>query len=229
MKMNKANLRRALLHRRRALCKTEVENFGQRISASVLHWILQDTNVHDDIAMKQEDLTSVNVKSVKESADAKRRTNLSDVLILGYMPIQNEVNVCLLMEELGKLGAGLALPRVIDATRMEFHMLNQIEPFAHLCIGRFGIPEPSAKSPVCDIPSYKRVYLLLPCVGVHHNKTRLGFGAGYYDRYFHTECLQNMEKKSVVLRKIAAVYPFQKDLEFDAEEFDIRADIVFAE
>ena len=61
---------------------------------------------------------------------------------------------------------------------MEFAFWDQDKP---LKIGRYGIMEVEGGKAVrpesTDIA-------LVPCVGLNQNGVRIGYGAGYYDRYF---------------------------------------------
>ena len=73
----------------------------------------------------------------------------------------------------GGLERALALPRVVRGAPLTFHRA----PRAACRPGALGIPEPDAAAPPVtpDI-------VLVPLLGVDRGGTRLGQGAGYYDR-----------------------------------------------
>ncbi len=209
----KEDLRKKMTACRNALSKIEAEDFSQRISASVFHWILEDVGLKD----------------------------FAQSLVLGYMAIRNEADVSTLLIRMQSLGATIALPRVLDKEHMEFFEVdfqkafddfrnhadaNKGESGHYFEISRFGILEPRLSCPRVDFTLYKKVYLLMPCLGLNRSNHRLGYGAGYYDRYFDRAFLENLQQSKVVLTKIAPVYPFQRDLDFAGDEHDLRADIV---
>ena len=61
-------------------------------------------------------------------------------------------------------------------------------------------------------------YVLVPLIGLNKDKKRLGFGGGYYDRYF------NMHKDNILC---GVSYKFQTDLDFKGDDYDISMDRVF--
>ena len=59
---------------------------------------------------------------------------------------------------------------------MNFHKYSFKDP---LIINKLGIPEPSIKSSK-TVPDL----IFVPLVGFDNNLNRLGYGGGFYDRYF---------------------------------------------
>ena len=62
--------------------------------------------------------------------------------------------------------------------------------------------------------------VIVPAVAYDKNCYRLGYGGGFYDRYF--------EKRKDICR-IAATYEMQIVEEIETEEFDLPADYVTTE
>lgn len=62
--------------------------------------------------------------------------------------------------------------------------------------------------------------VLVPCVAFDADKNRLGWGAGYYDRYL-PQCQRAV--------KIAAAYDVQRVDSIPTDEFDVRMDAVVTE
>lgn len=96
--------------------------------------------------------------------------------IFSYIATRNEVDLTPLM---AKKSDRVYIPRVTGGSAtMEFAFWDQDKP---LKIGRYGIMEVEGGKAVrpesTDIA-------LVPCVGLNQNGVRIGYGAGYYDRYF---------------------------------------------
>lgn len=96
-------------------------------------------------------------------------------IIGSYQPINDELNVNLVLEKL-KQNIKIALPRIQKKNNLEFRIWNRYEP---LYINHLGIAEPSHKSKKV-IPQL----FLTPLLAFDLKFNRLGYGKGYYDRYF---------------------------------------------
>lgn len=127
--------------------------------------------------------------------DAERRTLSSAVLarlretpawaeareVLTYMPVRGEVDVSPLLDELWRRGSQVLLPRCRpeDAGIMDVACATCLED---LRPGMYGIPEPAPD--VCaPIQDARPDLILVPGVGFDLKGYRLGFGAGFYDRF----------------------------------------------
>ncbi len=113
------------------------------------------------------------------------------------------------------------VPRVEEDHRMEFY---RIDSFTSLKPSNFGVLEP--------LPNEERRYkeninneasfinlMLLPGLAFDPVGNRIGYGAGYYDRY-----LTRYPDKHFY--KIAACYDFQLMEHITAYEYDVRADAI---
>ena len=85
---------------------------------------------------------------------------------------------------------------------------------------RFGIPEPCGNPEIlkCDID-----LLLMPLVGWDESGSRLGMGAGFYDR-----ALQSFSHSDVPIRAGVA-YQLQKVPDVPDEPWDIRLHMLLSE
>jgi 5-formyltetrahydrofolate cyclo-ligase len=95
--------------------------------------------------------------------------------IMGYAPIQNEVNLETFYEEQLALGKTILLPRVEE---------NQIKPvewkgWQETTVSSFGIREPLGES----ILITRIDVVLVPGLAFDGNGFRLGYGRGFYDRF----------------------------------------------
>lgn len=101
--------------------------------------------------------------------------------IMAYIPIKNEVNIKRLIEQAWKDQKQILLPKVDPVNkRMEVYPVvhwNELE------LGNFQIPEPKIgvipPFPIADID-----VVLIPGVSFDQDGFRLGYGGGYYDRFF---------------------------------------------
>lgn len=120
-------------------------------------------------------------KRLYEMADLKQTE-----WIYGYMPIRREVNIRPLLERLLKEGKKLALPRVCGDA-MEFY---QIHSFEDLEEGSFHVLEPKAGCQRVEADGL----VLVPGVVFDKKGGRIGYGKGYYDKYFaqHSQSLQKI-------------------------------------
>jgi 5-formyltetrahydrofolate cyclo-ligase len=86
-----------------------------------------------------------------------------------------------------------------------------------LVINKYGIPEPiSNKIKYPDI-------LLIPLVAFDKNLNRIGYGAGFYDRYIN---------KIIKIKKIITIglaYSFQRVKKIPINKYDIKLDYIITE
>jgi 5-formyltetrahydrofolate cyclo-ligase len=98
-------------------------------------------------------------------------------VVTGYIPFRDELDPRPLLLALEERGFRLAAPAIVE--RDKPLVFRQWDVHAALAPGRFGfgIPEPSADSPVVE-PDL----LLVPMLSFDRRGHRLGYGRGYYDR-----------------------------------------------
>ncbi len=100
--------------------------------------------------------------------------------ILVYAAIQSEAELTLFCEMAWKDGKKLFFPKTMDA-HMEFY---RVDSFAQLEKGRFDVPEPKAdKHQVFVSETGTKSVILVPGIAFSKEGYRIGYGAGFYDRY----------------------------------------------
>jgi len=101
--------------------------------------------------------------------------------IAGFMDFRGEVYMTDLLNAIISNKTALYLPRIIpNSQRMEFYQVSDLN---HLKRNAFGILEPNPRiSRLGDINHLSVV--LTPGVAFSKEGYRLGYGAGYYDRFF---------------------------------------------
>lgn len=120
-----------------------------------------------------------------------------------YYPILNEIDLLPLVNLFPNTSFYLPITRdVLEFVR--YQKTTQLIP------GPFHTVEPVG---AC-IPLSKLDAIFIPCLAIHKNKKRLGYGKGFYDR-----TLQNYKGM-----KIGVCYDCLCNQEFDTDEFDLMLD-----
>lgn len=151
------------------------------------------------------------MRRIEETETFKNADNL-----LAYIDFRGEVATRTLIEKAWELGKKVYVPRVAGK-EMEFY---QIHSFEDLEKGAYGILEPKKECPVYEAGEGQTTLAILPGSVFDKKKNRVGYGGGFYDRYF--------EKRKDICR-IAAAYEMQIVEEIETEEFDLPADYVTTE
>lgn len=97
-----------------------------------------------------------------------------------YFPMDLEVDTTLLFSKAKDIGKIIAYPKVLSRTKMFFFEVNS---FADLKVGNFGVMEPDM---ISLVECTKETLVIVPGIAFDKEGYRIGFGAGYYDRYFST-------------------------------------------
>lgn len=170
------------------------------------------------ILKKRQELSKEEITE-RSSRITKRITGL-DVYkeaekLLVYMDFRGEVATGELICESWKAGKEVYVPRVAGK-EMEFY---QIHSFEDLEKGAYGILEPKKEcQPLKE--DGKKVLAILPGSVFDEKKNRIGYGGGFYDRYFE-------DRKDII--RIAVAYEMQIVDEIETEAFDLPADYVVTE
>lgn len=137
---------------------------------------------------------NVPVEKIREMSDSicKRASALSGFrlaeTVLLYAPKEIEVDVLPLAKLALSEGKKVAFPKCHRSPEgysyMTYHLISDL---SELSPGTFGILEPSEDAPVYDIKSDPHPSIAFaPALAFDKHGYRLGYGGGYYDRYFNT-------------------------------------------
>lgn len=97
-----------------------------------------------------------------------------------YVSVRGEAGTELIIDELLKIGCLVALPRVKGHDMSFFYISDRTQ----LSAGTYGIPEPVDG---CRRADDLKAPVITPGVGFSSDGSRVGYGAGYYDRFFAAE------------------------------------------
>jgi len=161
-------------------------------------------------------------RAVRSMEIAKSLTGLKAyqkaAMVFIYASFRSEVSTYSMMENALNSGKRVAVPVCIAKSKImlpcEITSLNDLVP------GTWGIPEPALnKRRVIDSSEIDMV--IVPGISFDRCYNRLGYGAGYYDRF-----LPSLRTDAV---KIGICYDFQLVDCLPAEEFDIPMDGIITE
>lgn len=178
-----------------------------------------------------------NIRDLREKADAIFVQSASHIitgklirlpafmesnLIMCYISFKNEVLTYEFIEQCFSSGKRVALP-VIDTDCSGIKGITAYEIFdVHndLVPGFYGIFEPRKRPRNIIIPSEIDM-IVVPGIAFDKKKQRIGFGAGYYDRF--------LSKLSNDCVKISIGFDFQIVENIPHEEHDIELDLIVTE
>ncbi|MDO4788995.1 MAG: 5-formyltetrahydrofolate cyclo-ligase [Johnsonella sp.] len=148
------------------------------------------------------------------------------LLILGYMPKGKEADLLPLYRKIwageflsGEYGIDLAFPKV-SGREMDFYLVESEEEFE---VGSFGIREPAKALCQRKISSLEGALVILPGIAFSRAGYRIGYGAGYYDRYFSPH-----DARSKKIKAVGAAYEFQLT-QFAPDPHDLFLDMIISE
>lgn len=139
-------------------------------------------------------------------------------LVLLYINIRDEASTEAILEKALEDGKTVAAPKV-SGDAMEFFRIRSAK---ELQIGAFHIPEPKDDALLINPDEYEKekVLFLIPGAAFDAEGGRIGYGGGFYDRYF---------QKHPGLVKTALAFSTQMVPLVPRMEYDSRVDEIFTE
>lgn len=133
-----------------------------------------------------------------------------------YVSKPPEVDTMPLIKHLIRKGIRVVVPIIERETRTL--RLSCLEDPGDLVISTFSVPEPIGKEiPVCG---GELEMVIVPLLAFDRAGHRLGYGAGYYDRFLSS----NQQAK-----KIGAAFSCQEIVSVPADENDVAMDLIVTE
>ena len=141
----------------------------------------------------------------------KKITILNKKIVGGYYPINNEIDDLEILKNLEKKKIKISLPVIEKNFKINFIKCSLNDPFV---INNYGIPEPGEGKVV-----YPDI-LLIPLVAFDKKLNRLGYGAGFYDRF-----IQFLKKKKNIIT-IGLAFDFQEVYLIPVSKHDQKLDYI---
>ncbi len=135
--------------------------------------------------------------------------------LFAYVSFGTEPDTHVLIDHAVKDGKKVYVPRV-EGPDMEFYRITALEGFM---VSSFGISEPLPEAAERYQRTGSRQLMLLPGLAFDQYGGRIGFGAGYFDKY-----LVGFPPEQFC--KVALAYDFQIFEKLETEAHDIGTDII---
>ena len=165
--------------------------------------------------LEKRDSTSfdlMEIHSKKIISKLMKTKMISEAKSIGcYYSIGSEVQTIELITHLLEEKKTVSLPAISNGI-MSF---RKIEDLTKLEKGEFDIPEPKDNAPIQE----NHDVILVPCVGLDEEGNRIGYGAGFYDKY--------LEKGNFI--KIALSYSKQIVKTIPISEGDVKMNWIITE
>ncbi len=167
------------------------------------------------LATRKRKYLDINSKQIFKIYNLIKNKYKKAKIIGGYIPISYEFDSLELLKFLESKNYVISLPVIKNNYQMNFFQYSFLDP---LVVNKLGIPEPRT-SPKKIIPDL----ILVPLVGYDKNLNRLGYGGGFYDRYFEN----NSKFKKIF--KIGLAFSFQEIKKLPVNKFDKKLDKIITE
>jgi len=149
----------------------------------------------------------------------------SNIVFL-YSSFRNEVDTVEIIEYCLNKGIKVALPCSYMSSgvpKMDFYYINSR---TDLVSGYKGIFEPDRRKPsvtkATDLPDS----IIVPGVAFDYDMNRIGYGAGFYDSYFHEMHIDDSNLKPYL---IGLCYDFQTGYDINPDANDIKMNLLITE
>lgn len=177
--------------------------------------------------MERKQQIRAELKKKRNALTSEQRKSYSDIIcekiwniiekenaemIYCYYPLENEVDILPLAEKALTEGKKVAFPRT-NGENMEFYQVASLTAFQK---GAFHIMEPLGGYPL----DAKNPFVVVPGLGFDKVRNRIGYGKGFYDRYF---------ARFPSCRKIGAAYGAQIIDYIPTDKYDTKMDIIITE
>ena len=137
--------------------------------------------------------------------------------VLTYVSVSSEVSTRMFIESALRDGKTVAVPRCLPGQCLEFVAITSLD---QLIAAPFGLLEPPKELPALTEEQMDASICIVPALLIDTKGYRLGYGAGFYDRFLST----------YPGKKICLAY--QQNLsktELSHTEFDVAVDLVITE
>jgi 5-formyltetrahydrofolate cyclo-ligase len=167
-------------------------------------------------------LDDATIRSASRAVAELARPLLADAPSIGaYVAVRGEVDPAPIVEWAWAQSTPVFVPRVAVGHTMVF---AQWQPGGEHHLGAFGIPEPGHHARIR--PAARLAAVLVPVVAFDRRGSRLGTGAGFYDRAFEFRRHQARGSAPVL---IGLAYAWQEVEALERQSWDVPLDFIVTE
>lgn len=131
-----------------------------------------------------------------------------------YAPLGNEIDMSKLFYFAKENGKAIGFPKVMSKEEILFYRVQELN---ELEAGKFGLLEPNSQ---WVMECSKLTLMIIPGIAFDLQGYRIGFGAGYYDRYL---------SKNSPLATFGVAYSWQVFDQIPKEEYDLALTRIITE
>jgi len=178
---------------------------------------LRKNMLHQRKSMNVENVNDYSNKIIEKILKLPNFLNCKNIML--YLSFNNEVNTAALAKWCLVNGKTLITPYCIKETReiIPYEITNLTND---LCKSTFGIMEP--KHDILKKASIEEIdFIIVPGVVFDENCNRIGFGAGYYDRF--------LPKRAKKTSTIGIAYDYQVLNRIPTGVYDVPLDLIITE
>ena len=171
--------------------------------------------------LEEKEVVDRSISICKRIIESSYYQEMDDIFV--YAALGKEVDLSPFIQKAWKAEKHLFFPKVFGE-EMEFY---RVFGFDQLEEGSFHVLEPQEGLEQFSLQASngsQKVLVLTPGVAFSENGARIGYGKGFYDRYF-----KRMEKADCNFIPVGIAYRFQITNEFEAEAFDYKMTTIFTE
>lgn len=143
--------------------------------------------------------------------------NAENVMV--YIDFRNEVKTDLIIDDLIKTNKKVVIPICMPKTK-NLILSQLLDPKKELAKGTFGVLEPK-KEYIREVDPASIDLVIVPGVAFDRQGHRIGYGAGYYDRFFH--------RLPKAVPSVAIAFDLQLIDKVPADDFDYPVDTIITE
>lgn len=147
----------------------------------------------------------------------------SPLTVAAYMPFRDEVDVVPFLERCWERNVRVAIPRTMSNRQMSFFFIEGMQDVAKEK-GTYGIRVPRPGVQEFTVSAQQRMVILVPGLAYDARLARLGYGAGYYDRWIARH-LSSTDQAWL----ISPAFELQMVDELPVEDHDMRVDTIVTE
>jgi len=191
-------------------------------------------NIEEDRMESKEDIRKriLDIRGMMTSEDRSRKSKTigqklqgmefykKAAMIMGYMDFRNEVMMGHILKEAKRSGKRILLP--ISVPRDHSLLIAEVSDFERdLRPGAYGIMEPRLENVALQIDPFEIDIIIVPGVAFDPAGHRIGYGAGYYDRF-----LASLSSKTL---KLGLAFQEQIVSHIPADIHDIAMDVIITD